>query len=161
MQWQVYIEIECEHDKLDEICQLLNNHPSVTSAKPVIEEAEQVKGGAPIINRSSLSSIICNAIILHQWEEEDLRRLVEKLRMLTKDFQFHSEKRKALRKHIMLTAGLTAAILFTVVMGDQIILLVTVGERPITVVQSLSVAIVAATAAFLIEALIIVKEHNV
>jgi hypothetical protein len=69
-----------------------------------------------------------------------------------------SEKRKVLATHLLLTDGITAMILFGVVIGHEAIL---VGQdRPLTLPDALSGAVFAAVVAFAIEVFVIVREHN-
>jgi hypothetical protein len=125
--WRVFIEIKCRRERLEEICDILNTHRCVMAAKPVIEEGERTKGGAPAIIPSP-GTIACNALVLHQSEEDDLIRHLEQIRELTESISHFSEKRKALARHVMLTA--------------------------------LVGAFAAAGVAFVVEALIVVREHS-
>ena len=124
------------------------------SAKPVVEEGEKTRGGSPI-NIPSPHVIACNALVLHQSEEDDLLRHIEKIREPTESIvESDSEKKKVLTRHLLLTA----IILFGVVIGHEAIL---VGQdRPLTLPDALSGAIFAAVVAFSIEAFIIVREQN-
>jgi hypothetical protein len=126
------------------------------SAKPVIEEGERIRGGSPV-NIPSPHVIACNALVLHQSEEDDLLRHIEKIREPTESIVEHdSEKRKVLTRHLLLTAGITSMILFGVVIGHEVILV----GRPLTFPDALSGAIFAAVVAFGIESFIIVREQN-
>jgi hypothetical protein len=93
------------------------------SAKPVIEEAEQVKGGAPITAQSNLVTIVCEAMVLHQSEEDNLHRHIEKIREPGEQVLYAPQKRKALTKHIVRTAGITSMILFIVIMAHESLLI--------------------------------------
>lgn len=126
------------------------------SAKPVIEEAEQVKGGAPITAQSSLATIVCEAMVLHQSEEDNLRRHIEKVREPGEQVSYAPQKRKALTRHIVRTAGFTSIILFAVVMAHEWVIV----GRPLTLSDSITGAILAAVVAFTVEALLIMREYN-
>ena len=157
MLWEVNIEISCRPERLKELCDLLNTHRCVMLAKPVIEEGEAVKGGAPIITQSP-SKIECNALVLHQSEEDDLLRHLRKVLGSTESLSINpSDKGKVLRNHIMKIGGITASILFAVVIVE---LLALTRDRPLTLADTLIGAPSAAFAAFVIEAFIIAREHN-
>ena len=131
MLWRVYIEINCGHERVQEICNMLNTHRCVMSAKPVVEEGERTREGSPV-NIPSPHVIACNALVLHQSEEDDLLRHIEKIREPTESIvEYDSEKRKVLTKHLLLTAGITSIILFGVVIGHEALL---VGQdRPLSI----------------------------
>ena len=156
MLWEVHIEISCRPERLKELCDLLNTHRCVMLAKPVIEEGEVVKGGAPVITQSS-SKIECNALVLHQSEEDNLHRHIKKVLEPTESFSFDpSAKRNVLIRHVIKIAGITASILFAVVIVE---LLALARDRPLTLSDSLIGAGLAALAAFFIEAFVIAREH--
>ncbi|MGC2575360.1 MAG: hypothetical protein WA364_27960 [Candidatus Nitrosopolaris sp.] len=159
MLWEVNIEISCRPERLKELCDLLNTHRCVMLAKPVIEEGEVVKGGgAPIIFQSPNSRIECEALVLHQSEEDDLLRHLKKVLGSTESLSIYpSDKGKVLRKHIMKIGGITASILFAVVIVE---LLALARDRPLTLADTLIGAGSAAFAAFVIEVFIIAREHN-
>ncbi|MGC2572238.1 MAG: hypothetical protein WA364_12060 [Candidatus Nitrosopolaris sp.] len=122
------------------------------SAKPVIEEGERIKGGAPTITPIQ-STIQSNAVVLHQSEEDDLFRHIEKTLEPGESMSHFSENRKALVGHFIFTAGLTSIVLFTVVIIHETYL---IGQnRPLTLSNALWGAFVAALAAFGVEAIII------
>jgi hypothetical protein len=63
------------------------------------------KGGAPTITPSP-SKIEVHAQVLHQSEEDDLKRHIEKMLESTESFSFDpSKKRKILLKHIIKDNG--------------------------------------------------------
>ena len=158
MLWEVNIEISCRPERLQELCDLLNTHRCVMLAKPVIEEGEAVRGGAPIITQSTSSRVECNALVLHQSEEDNLLRHLKKVLKSTESLSFNpSDKGKVLTKHIIKIGGITASILFAVVIVE---LLALARDRPLTLSDSLIGAGLAALAAFVIEAFIIAREYN-
>jgi hypothetical protein len=157
LQWRIHIDIKCREEHVQHICDSLNAHRCVILAKPVIEEVEQIKG-APAIIRSA-SSVVCEAIVLHQSEEEHLLRHLEKIRDTVESISHVSEKRQAIRGHIISTATFTSIILFTVVLSHELIIVWQ--NRPLASEDALIGAFAAAVIAFVVEAFIIAREHGV
>jgi len=125
------------------------------SAKSVKEDIELVKGGgAPKITQSP-SIIVCEAVVLHQSEEQNLLRHLRKILEPGESESHISQKKKALTKHMFFTAGMTSIIVFIVAVSY----LVSV-NRPLTLSDSLLGGFVAAAAAFIVEAIIIGREYN-
>jgi hypothetical protein len=156
--WSVNIEIQCRPARVQEICVMLNTHRCVMSAKPVKEEVELIKGGSPTIIPSQ-SSIACRTLMLHQSEEDDLFRHIEKTLEPGESMSHFSEKTKALTRHLVFTAGIAAIILFVVVIAHEIYLIEQ--HRLLTLSDALWGALFAASIAFGVEAGITLREHNV
>ena len=130
------------------------------SARSIKKDVELMRGGAPrIIPPSSTESIACEAIVLHQSEEDNLDRFVKKIlepaagEVVSRRL---SEKRKVLTKYMLLTAGKTSIIAFIVVVAY----LVTV-NRPLTLSDALLGAFVTAAVTFIIEIIIISREYEI
>lgn len=144
---------------MKELCDLLNTHRCVILVGKVKEEGEGVLPAAPIITHSPSSKIECKAQVLHQSEEDNLRRHLDKILEPAEreSFSFRpSDKGKVLRNHVIKMGGITAIIVFAVIIYHSLV----VEQRPLTL-DNLITAGLAALIASVVEGLIIAREHAI
>jgi hypothetical protein len=129
------------------------------SAKPVIEEGEQSRGGAPTIIKSNLNKVICIAKVLHKYDEEELSRYVEKMKY-SHNIEipiFRPQKVRVVIRHVLLTAGIAGGIVFMAIFLHNLTIMIH-DEAQFTS-DIWAIPLIASVITFLIECGIMWREH--
>lgn len=167
MLWDVDYELSCQKIQADGLCKAIRDHHCIIYARPLAEQGEQQKGQQPHTSNAvdpNWSIIICKAQVQHLSEEETLvrhmRRCIHRYNATVENS--FSQQKHIMRRYILRTAGIAALILFVVVVGHEVVLRLGKSE-PLdfgTLGESLVVAIIAALVYFLVEWLVILREHE-
>lgn len=157
--WEVYIELKCEKDNVEKICNKLINHHSIMSAEPLIEGGKDENKVHTQVIQGKYTLIMCKAYVLHIHDENALRRYIYKMENISVEKFLSFGKGKAFLNHLLKTSGIGSTIIFLVILSHESLL--SIGRHlPLEIVEAVSIAGIAALVSFIIESVIVWNEHN-
>lgn len=158
--WEVFIELKCKKDNVENMCRNLMSHHCIMYAEPLMEGGKDEDNiHTSVIQNEFSAYIMCTAYVLHITDERALYRYLHKLDGISVEKFLSQGKNKALLDHIVKTAGIGATIIFLVILSHEILISLARHE-PLELVEIISIAGIAAIVSFIIESVIVWNEHN-